>query len=65
MPSFKYLIQPDGNVVVQDICGFGKDCTSKMDHIEKILGKVNESTREYTDEYGEQVDDIDIAQDTD
>ena len=48
-----FKINKDGNVVVDEVSGYGTSCLDLTRVLEKNLGKADESSRQYTEELHE------------
>jgi hypothetical protein len=51
MKTITWKIDKDGNAEVKEACGFGTGCQAATAGAEKRLGKVNESSRQTTEDY--------------
>lgn len=51
-----FKIDKEGNVKIDEVTGFGGDCKNFTELLENSLGKVDEGSRNYTDEYHGTID---------
>lgn len=51
-----FKISKDGDVLVDKVEGFGSNCLEATRNIERALGRSDESSRRFTDEYNEPVE---------
>jgi hypothetical protein len=51
-----FKISKDGDVLVDSVEGYGSSCLEATKMIEKALGKSDEGTRSFTEEYNEPVE---------
>lgn len=51
MKRVRIIVSPDGKAKVENIWGYGAQCTDLSAVLEKALGQADESTREKTPEY--------------
>jgi hypothetical protein len=51
-----FKINKDGNVLIDNVEGYGSSCVEATELIEKALGRADESSRKFTDEYNEPVE---------
>lgn len=55
MSKIIFKINKDGNVLIDKVEGYGAGCLNATEMIERALGKADESTRSFTDEYNEPI----------
>ena len=48
-----FNINKEGNVSIAEVEGYGSSCLEATKMLEKALGKADEASREFTDEYNE------------
>ena len=54
--KYSFVIEKNGNVRVADVVGMGANCQQATEDTEKLLGKVDESSRSMTENYFVEVD---------
>jgi hypothetical protein len=50
-----FKVNKEGNVSIDEVEGYGSSCLDVTKLLEKALGKADESSREFTDEYNDPV----------
>lgn len=50
-----FSINKEGNVTISKLEGYGSNCLDATKMLEKALGKADETSREFTDEYNDPV----------
>ena len=56
MKITRFKIETNGNVKIIDVTGAGASCHEATQDIEKLLGTVDESSRQLTESYYQTVD---------
>jgi hypothetical protein len=50
-----FNVNKEGNVTIADVEGYGSSCLDVTKMLEKALGKADEASRAFTDEYNDPV----------